>query len=370
MKQCIAHVTLVVRDYDEAIRFFTECLDFELLEDSEQPEDGKRWVVVGPRGKNGVSLLLARAVDERQASAIGQQAGGRVGFFLQTDDFWRDFRRYESRGVRFVRPPADMPYGTVAVFEDLCGNRWDLIEYAERMADDTTQTMSEGTTQGTTQGTGERTADTNAELGSTHDTPEINKRLTGASSVSEASLQALALTPTTRIPELADPEFQVRLSDAHFMRVAVQLARKSFAEGGCPIGAVIIDTESRQIIGKGHNTLVQESHPYNHGETAAMRDAGRVDFSRTTLFTSLSPCDVCTALILQRGFRRVVVGDVSNASGNESVLQAQGVQVDVLEDAEGVALYARFRAERPELELEDWQGLSAVGAPEAPGTKR
>jgi len=113
-------------------------------------------------------------------------------------------------------------------------------------------------------------------------------------------------------------------------------------------------------VGKGHNTLVQESHPYNHGETSAIRDAGRIDFSKTTLFTSLSPCDICATLIYMRGFSRVVVGDVTNASGNETLLQERGVHVEILEDRRGVELYARFRAEKPDQDLEDWQGLSAV----------
>src|SRR5690606_4965325 len=128
----------------------------------------------------------------------------------------------------------------------------------------------------------------------------------------------------------------------------------------CPIGAVIIDDLTRRIVGKGHNTLVQEDHPYNHGETAAIRDAGRLDFSRTTLFTSLSPCEICAALLHMRGFARVVVGDVSNASGTEDLLRDKGVQVDILEDPVGIALYARFRAEKPMLELEDWKGKRAV----------
>lgn len=144
------------------------------------------------------------------------------------------------------------------------------------------------------------------------------------------------------------------------MRVAVLLAQKSYDEGGCPIGAVIVDNSTGQIVGKGHNTLAQENHPYNHGETSAIRDAGRIDFSRTTLFTSLSPCDICATLIYMRGFGRVVVGDVTNASGNEALLRSRGVRVDVLEDRRGIELYARFRCEKPELDLEDWQGLSAL----------
>lgn len=177
---------------------------------------------------------------------------------------------------------------------------------------------------------------------------------------SEAALLAIAHMPTKSLPSLVDESFLLKLSDADFMRIAVLLAQKSYNEGGCPIGAVIIDNATRRIVGKGHNTLVQESHPYNHGETSAIRDAGRVDFSHTTLFTSLSPCDVCATLIYMRGFSRVLVGDVTNASGNETLLREKGVKVDILEDQQGIELYASFRAERPELDLEDWRGLSAV----------
>src|SRR6056297_2214055 len=177
---------------------------------------------------------------------------------------------------------------------------------------------------------------------------------------SSAALKAIAHMPTGSLSQLMDGGFAKRLNDADFMRIAVLLAQKSFDEGGCPIGAVIIDNDSRGIVGKGHNTLVQEDHPYNHGETAAIRDAGRIDFSRTTLFTSLSPCDVCATLLYMRGFSRVVVGDVTSASGNEELLQEKGIRVDILENSQGIELYARFRSEKPDQDLEDWQGLSAV----------
>lgn len=183
--------------------------------------------------------------------------------------------------------------------------------------------------------------------------------------ITDTVLAAIAHMPTVSLPVLMDEGFAARLSDADLMRVAVLLARKSYDEGGCPIGAVIVDNTSRRIVGKGHNTLVQESHPYNHGETSAIRDAGRVDFSRTTLFTSLSPCDVCATLLFMRGFSRVVVGDVTNASGTEALLRSKGVQVDILEDPQGIDLYARFREQKPDLDLEDWRGLSAVS--EGPG---
>jgi len=130
MKQSIVHVALVVRDYDEAIRFFTETLSFILVEDTYQPEQDKRWVIVRPPGTDGPSVLLARATSPEQERAIGNQTGGRVFLFLRTDDFWRDYNRMTSRGVVFIRPPAEMAYGIVSVFEDLYGNRWDLVQYS------------------------------------------------------------------------------------------------------------------------------------------------------------------------------------------------------------------------------------------------
>lgn len=180
--------------------------------------------------------------------------------------------------------------------------------------------------------------------------------------VTESVLNAIAHMPTASLPVLMADDFAQTLSDSDFMRIAVLLARKSYDEGGCPIGAVIIDNSTRRILGKGHNTLVQESHPYNHGETSAIRDAGRIDFSHTTLFTSLSPCDVCATLLYMRGFSRVVIGDITNASGNEALLRSKGIQVDILEDPRGIELYARFRAEQPQLEREDWRGVAATDA--------
>lgn len=129
MQQAIAHVALVVRDYDEAIGFFVGALGFRLVEDTYQPEQDKRWVVVAPPGSSGTSLLLAKASKPEQEAFIGNQAGGRVFLFLQTDDFWRDYHRMIAAGVRFVRAPSEAAYGTVAVFEDLYGNRWDLVQY-------------------------------------------------------------------------------------------------------------------------------------------------------------------------------------------------------------------------------------------------
>lgn len=128
MKQSLLHVALVVRDYDEAIAFFTRTLDFTLVEDTYIPEQDKRWVRVAPPGSQGATILLARPSSPEQEAFVGNQTGGRVTFFLGTDDFRRDYERMQARGVRFVREPKVEPYGTVAVFEDLYGNRWDLIE--------------------------------------------------------------------------------------------------------------------------------------------------------------------------------------------------------------------------------------------------
>ncbi|MCX7032461.1 MAG: VOC family protein [Arenimonas sp.] len=129
MQQSIAHIALVVRDYDEALAFYVGTLGFRVVEDRYQPEQDKRWVVVSPPGAAGTSLLLARASNPAQEAFIGNQAGGRVFLFLQTDDFWRDYERMVAAGVNFVRPPSEEPYGTVAVFEDLYGTRWDLLQY-------------------------------------------------------------------------------------------------------------------------------------------------------------------------------------------------------------------------------------------------
>ncbi len=127
MKQRIAHIALVVKDYDEAIEFYTKKLDFTLLEDTKIDEK-KRWVMVAPPGAKECCLLLVKAANERQSESIGNQTGGRVGFFLFTDDFWRDFNKMTDRNINFVRTPTEFEYGTVAVFEDLYGNMWDLIE--------------------------------------------------------------------------------------------------------------------------------------------------------------------------------------------------------------------------------------------------
>lgn len=127
MSQVLVHIAIVVRDYDEAIAWYTRALGFDLVEDTPRGP-GKRWVLVAPRGGRGTSLLLAKAATAEQSTRIGNQTGGRVFLFLVTDDFARDHAAFVSRGVRFVETPRHEAYGTVAVFEDLYGNRWDMVQ--------------------------------------------------------------------------------------------------------------------------------------------------------------------------------------------------------------------------------------------------
>jgi catechol 2,3-dioxygenase-like lactoylglutathione lyase family enzyme len=129
-KRCLGCVAIVVDDYDRAIEYYTDKLGFTLVEDTPQP--GKRWVVVSPNPESDCNILLARASNERQESFIGNQCGGRVFLFLQTDDFWRDYRAMKDKGVHFCEEPREEEYGTVVVFEDIYGNRWDLFQHAQR----------------------------------------------------------------------------------------------------------------------------------------------------------------------------------------------------------------------------------------------
>jgi len=131
MKQSIVHIALVVRDYDEAIKFYTEKLHFTLVEDTYQSEQDKRWVVVSPPNSTGTTILLAKASSPTQEEFIGNQAGGRVFLFLATDDFHRDYNEMVEKGIEFVREPKVADYGTVAVFKDLYGNLWDLVQFAD-----------------------------------------------------------------------------------------------------------------------------------------------------------------------------------------------------------------------------------------------
>src|SRR5260370_24434139 len=192
------------------------------------------------------------------------------------------------------------------------------------------------------------------------DTSMTEPFFTDQTPVTDEVLNIIAHLPTRSLTSVAANGFFKKMTDADFMRLAVLLAQKGYKEEGCPIGGVIISNEQRQILGKGHNTLVQENHPYNHGETSAIRDAGRKDFSLTTIFTTLSPCDVCAGLIYMRQFNSVVLGELTNASGNEQMLRDKGVQVDILEDQKGIALYAKYRCEKPDQDVEDWKGLAEV----------
>jgi catechol 2,3-dioxygenase-like lactoylglutathione lyase family enzyme len=133
MKQTLVHIALVVKDYDEAIAFFTKKLDFTLVEDTYQPAQDKRWVLVAPPGSNSTKIVLARATTPEQEKAIGNQTGGRVFLFLGTDDFWRDYNRMVERGIEFVREPKVESYGTVVVFRDLYGNLWDLVQFTDQV---------------------------------------------------------------------------------------------------------------------------------------------------------------------------------------------------------------------------------------------
>ncbi|MNB82225.1 Glyoxalase/Bleomycin resistance protein/Dioxygenase superfamily protein [compost metagenome] len=131
MIQSIVHIALVVKDYDEAIEFYTQKLNFVLVEDIDQPEQDKRWVVISPPGSVGTTILLARASKPEQEPFIGNQTGGRVFLFLNSDDFWRDYNDMVAKGIEFVREPKEQPYGMVAVFKDLYGNQWDLLQLNE-----------------------------------------------------------------------------------------------------------------------------------------------------------------------------------------------------------------------------------------------
>lgn len=131
MMQSVVHIALVVKEYDEAIEFYTKKLHFTLIEDTYQEEQDKRWVVVSPPSSSGTTILLARASKPEQLSFIGNQAGGRVFLFLGTDDFWRDYNEMIAKGIEFVREPKEQSYGTVAVFKDLYGNLWDLVQFKE-----------------------------------------------------------------------------------------------------------------------------------------------------------------------------------------------------------------------------------------------
>lgn len=191
--------------------------------------------------------------------------------------------------------------------------------------------------------------------------------LRGDMPVSDTALKTIAHTPTEKLADMVDPAFFHKLTDKDFMRIATFMAQKSYDEGGCPIGGVIVHNNTKQILGKGHNTLVQENDSTTHGETAAIRDAGHVaklqghgpvDFRPTTIYTTLTPCAVCCAQINHRGhFSRVVIGDITNAPSTEEMLRHGGTKdVVILEDPHAVALYKAYAVNRPDLHYIDWGG--------------
>ena len=177
--------------------------------------------------------------------------------------------------------------------------------------------------------------------------------------VTTSILTKIALTETKELKCKSFYRDNIKkLAPSDYMKIAYILAKKSYIEGGCPIGAVIVNNKTGHISGKGHNTLVQENNPYNHGETSALRDAGRIKFGETTLYTTLNPCDICTALVYSRGFKKIVVGDVTNVPfDNKQVLLDRGIKVVILENKKAVELYRKFKRYNPDLYREDWKGM-------------
>lgn len=183
--------------------------------------------------------------------------------------------------------------------------------------------------------------------------------------VNDDTLNLVARIPTDQLLEIIEEGFFTKLTDEDMMRIAVLLAQKSYEEGGCAIGGVVRDNETGLILGKGHNRHIQEDRLYWHGETDAYNDAFRScnpDFSKATAYTTLTPCSVCTALTFSHGFNRIVIGNRLDGVNqeNEDLLRAKGVQVDILEDEMGKALYAKYAAEKPEQDTRDWQGQAGV----------
>lgn len=192
--------------------------------------------------------------------------------------------------------------------------------------------------------------------------------VTAKTPVSDAVLNLIAHLPTEYLPKIVSPSFLAKLKDRDFMRIGSLLAKKSYEEGGCPIGGVIVDPSSNAILGKGHNTLGQENDSTTHGETAALRDAGRVaklrgdgpvDFRKTILYTTLTPCVVCCAQITNRcNCSKIVIGDVTNAPSTAPILRAGGIgNVVIAEDPKAVSLYKEYARRRPDLHFIDWGGV-------------
>lgn len=183
--------------------------------------------------------------------------------------------------------------------------------------------------------------------------------------VDDNSLNMVARIPTKELLKIIEEGFFTKLTDKDMMRIAVLLAQKGYEEGGCAIGGVVRDNETGLILGKGHNRHVQENRLYWHGETDAYNDAFvscNPDFRKATSFTTLTPCSVCTALTFSHSFNRIVIGNRLGGVNqeNEDLLRSKGVQVDILEDEMGKALYAQYAAEKPEQDTRDWQGQAGV----------
>lgn len=181
------------------------------------------------------------------------------------------------------------------------------------------------------------------------------------SKVCDEVLKLIAYLPTRFLLEIIDAGFFEKLTAKDHMRIAFFLAEKSYNEGGCPIGGIVVDNESNLIRGKGHNMLVQHNNSRIHGEGAAIADAGRIDFSKTHIITTLPPCERCYMDICILGFPRVVIGDVTNVKNdNEQCLRDHGIITDIVEDPKVIALYKKFADEFPDQNLEDWKGVAAV----------
>ena len=202
--------------------------------------------------------------------------------------------------------------------------------------------------------------------------------------IDDSALNVIAHLPTESLPKLVAPEFFLKLTDENFMNIATMLAQKSYDEKGCPIGGVIIDSKTRRIIGKGHNTLGQENNTIVHGETAAIIDAGRVamlearrqgktveavDFRDTTLFTTLTPCKVCCTQILERErFEKVVIGDAKNASPTDYILLEGGIKDVVIQPyKKAIDLYEKYARENPRAHFIDWGGYTKLQEAEDAG---
>ncbi len=185
------------------------------------------------------------------------------------------------------------------------------------------------------------------------------------SPVNNDTLNVVARMPTSQLLHIIEEGFITKLNDRDIMRIAVLLAQKGYEEGGCAIGGVVRDNETGLILGKGHNRHIQDNLLYWHGETDAYNDAfinSNPDFSKTTAFTTLTPCSVCTALTFSQSVSRIVIGNCLDGANteNEDLLRRKGVQVDILEDELGKALYAKYAEEKPEQDVRDWQGQAGV----------